>query len=57
MCQTCYGKGGLTIRHTWGVEFVYCPDSNCDFDREEAWKKTQKTLDRLKRELNINATA
>lgn len=51
MCL-CNGTGGITIQHSWGVQFEPCPDSNCDFDRETAWQKTQVILDRLKREVS-----
>lgn len=57
MCQTCHGEGGLTIQQTWGIEFAPCPDSHCDFDKEAAWEETQAKLNRLKEEMNLNATA
>ena len=44
MCKTCNGQGGLEIEHKWGIQFKPCPDSHCDFDREEAWKKTQQSI-------------
>lgn len=32
MCKTCNNEGGLTLEKEWGIEFVPCPDSHCDFD-------------------------
>lgn len=47
MCDTCKGEGGLVVRQSWGVAFIPCPDSHCDFDKEKAWRDTLAALDRL----------
>lgn len=53
MCKTCNGEGGLAVTHYWGVEFIPCPDSKCDFDKEKAQKEIFKELDRLMQEVTV----
>jgi len=49
MCA-CGGTGGINITHNWGITFHPCPDTNCEFDRNEAdrkyeeWKKKVEGL-------------
>lgn len=38
MCL-CNGDGGIAIERTWGIEYQPCPDTNCQFDREESDRK------------------
>jgi len=46
MCL-CKGTGGINIKQSWGIEFRPCPDTDCQFDREEADRKYQAFLQRL----------
>lgn len=43
MCL-CNGSGGINKQHSWGIEFIPCPDTNCTFDR----KKHRENYDRWK---------
>lgn len=50
MCL-CNGSGGIQKQHTWGIEFIPCPDTNCTFDnasqeqKYKAWK--QRVVEQL----------
>ena len=50
MCL-CKGTGGIQTLYSWGVGFMPCPDTNCQFDRNEAdrkyeeWKKKVEGLE------------
>jgi hypothetical protein len=46
MCKTCKGTGGLVIQHSFYTEFKPCPDSHCDFKRDDS------DLERLRAWLN-----
>ncbi|WP_200411391.1 hypothetical protein [Virgibacillus salexigens] len=45
MCKTCNGTGGLAIDNGYFLEFRPCPDSHCDFVRDDS------DLERLKARL------
>ena len=51
MCL-CNGTGGITIQHSWGVQFEPCPDSNCDFDKKKAIQELDQAIAKLKREMS-----
>ncbi|MFA1821192.1 hypothetical protein ACDX78_13630 [Virgibacillus oceani] len=46
MCKTCNGTGGLAIDNGYYLQFEPCPDSQCDFVRDDS------DIERLKAELN-----
>jgi hypothetical protein len=46
MCKTCKGTGGLVIDHGYYAEYRPCPDSHCDFKRDDS------DLERLQAWLN-----
>ncbi|MFU0790683.1 MAG: Phage protein [Virgibacillus proomii] len=35
-CETCKGTGGLVIDHGYYAEFRPCPDSHCNFVRDDS---------------------
>ncbi len=35
MCL-CKGTGGIKQMHQSAIEFIPCPDTNCEFDREKS---------------------
>lgn len=45
MCL-CNGAGGIKQVHSWGITYHPCPDSNCEFDREQA----SRDLERIEQE-------
>jgi len=45
MCKTCKGEGGLSIDNEYFYEFIPCPDSHCDFVRDDS------DIERLKAEI------
>lgn len=48
MCKTCKGQGGLVIQHSYYTEFLKCPDSHCDFVRDDSdIERLQAWLDSL----------
>lgn len=57
MCMTCHGKGGLTVERSWGAEFVPCPDTNCDFDKEKEQNRILNTLEKKVAEILERETA
>jgi len=46
MCL-CNGTGSVAERHSWGVEFKSCPDTDCQFDRDRADREYQAFLQRF----------
>ncbi|API92687.1 MULTISPECIES: hypothetical protein [unclassified Virgibacillus] len=48
MCKTCKGQGGLVIQHSYYIEFIECPDNQCDFIRDDSdIERLQAWLDSL----------
>lgn len=53
MCNLCNGTGGINIEHSWGIHFAPCPNTNCDFDEEKAWKETQEIINKLRKDMGV----
>lgn len=51
MCNLCKGTGGINLKHSWGLETVLCPNSNCDFDREKAIAEIDAVIDKMRTEI------
>ncbi len=51
MCTTCNNTGGLTIKHSWGAQFLPCPSSDCDHDREQAIREEEEMINRFRAEI------
>lgn len=56
MC-ICNGTGGINIYHSWGVEFAPCPDTDCQFDRQEADRKYKAWWNKVEQQLNMRSEA
>lgn len=58
MCL-CKGTGGITQLNKTGTiaEFIPCPDTNCTFDREKAWKDFLKWQERFLKECESGRSA
>lgn len=49
MCL-CKGKGGIHFVHSWGIEYIPCPDTNCTYE-DNFEERLSRFRERVKQEL------